>query len=151
MRWSSPPGSGALLPDLSGLREAAPWTNREAAAARAVPGPARGHRRFMVASEMATAFAALGSSVTMPARDGVLPLAEPFAGERITESLREAGASVRIGVAVRPRLRQPARAADPRAKGEAVEDGRWARHVATADELAVPQVTSPNRRSRRWG
>ena len=27
-----------------------------------------------------------------------------------------------------------------RAKGEAVEDGRWGRHAATADERAVPQV-----------
>jgi dihydrolipoamide dehydrogenase len=27
-----------------------------------------------------------------------------------------------------------------RAKGEPVEDGRWGRHVATADDRAVPQV-----------
>jgi dihydrolipoamide dehydrogenase len=31
-------GSGALDPDIDGLREAAPWTSREAAAASAVPG-----------------------------------------------------------------------------------------------------------------
>jgi len=46
---------------------------------------------------MATAFASLGSVVTVLARDGVLPLAEPFVGERVTKSLREAGASVRLG------------------------------------------------------
>ncbi|MEU5866966.1 hypothetical protein ABZ815_37715 [Nonomuraea sp. NPDC047529] len=37
MRWSSPTGSGALLPDVPGLRDAAPWTSREAAAASTVP------------------------------------------------------------------------------------------------------------------
>src|SRR5213079_3416959 len=90
-------GSGALLPDVPGLREAAPWTSREAAAASAVPRRLAVIGGGVVASEMATAFAALGSSVTMLARDGVLPLAEPFAGERVTESLREAGVSVRVG------------------------------------------------------
>ena len=33
----------------------------------------------------------------MLARDGVLPLAEPFAGELVAESLRDAGVSVRLG------------------------------------------------------
>ncbi|MEV4081885.1 FAD-dependent oxidoreductase, partial [Nonomuraea fuscirosea] len=90
-------GTGALLPDLPGLREAAPWTSREAAAAAAVPGRLAIIGGGVVASEMATAYAALGSTVTMLARDGVLPQAEPFAGERVTEALREAGVSVRLG------------------------------------------------------
>ena len=30
-------GSSALLPDIAGLRESAPWTSREAAAASRVP------------------------------------------------------------------------------------------------------------------
>jgi pyruvate/2-oxoglutarate dehydrogenase complex dihydrolipoamide dehydrogenase (E3) component len=30
-------GSGALLPEIAGLREAKPWTSREAASAKAVP------------------------------------------------------------------------------------------------------------------
>jgi pyruvate/2-oxoglutarate dehydrogenase complex dihydrolipoamide dehydrogenase (E3) component len=90
-------GSGALVPDVAGLREARPWTSREAAAARAVPGRLVIIGAGVVGSEMATAFAALGSSVTVLARDGVLPLAEPFAGELVTEALREAGVSVRPG------------------------------------------------------
>ncbi|MFJ8546626.1 dihydrolipoyl dehydrogenase family protein [Streptomyces sp. NPDC093586] len=90
-------GSAALLPDIPGLLEAKPWSSREAAAARTVPGRLAVIGGGVVASEMATAFAALGSSVTMLARDGVLPLAEPFVGERVTESLREAGVSVRLG------------------------------------------------------
>ncbi|MDN3358133.1 NAD(P)/FAD-dependent oxidoreductase [Actinomadura sp. DC4] len=222
-------GSGALVPDIAGLREAAPWTSREAAAASAVPGRLAIIGGGVVASEMATAFAGLGASVTMLARDGVLPLAEPFAGERVSESLRDAGVSVRLGaeaasverddggtvsvtltdgeqieadellvaigrtpntqniglddigltpgawltvddtmrvlgddgapigdgwlyaagdvnrrVLLTHQGKYQARAAGDvivaRAKGEAVEDGRWGRHAATADEGAVPQV-----------
>ncbi|MFF4879360.1 dihydrolipoyl dehydrogenase family protein [Micromonospora sp. NPDC000668] len=89
-------GSSALLPDIPGLRKVAPWTSREAAAATSVPGRLAVIGGGVVASEMATAFAALGSSVTVLARDGVLPSAEPFAGELVTESLRAAGVSVRV-------------------------------------------------------
>ncbi|WP_433652030.1 dihydrolipoyl dehydrogenase family protein [Micromonospora zamorensis] len=90
-------GSSALLPDIPGLREATPWSSREAASAASVPRRLAIIGGGVVAAEMATAFAALGSSVTMLARDGVLPLAEPFAGELVTESSREAGVSVRLG------------------------------------------------------
>ncbi len=222
-------GSSALLPDITGLREAAPWTSRDAAAASEVPGRLAVIGGGVVAAEMATAFASLGSAVTVLARDGVLPLAEPFAGERVATSLREAGVSVRPGaeaasvhrdsdgtvrltltdgeqveadevlvaigrtpntqdigldkiglhpgawLAVDDTLRvvdedgtligdgwlyaagdvnrrvllthqgkYQARAVGDvivaRAEGEPVQDGRWGRHVATADERAVPQV-----------
>ncbi|MBQ1017605.1 NAD(P)/FAD-dependent oxidoreductase [Micromonospora sp. D93] len=216
-------GSSALLPDIPGLREAVPWSSREAASASSVPRRLAIIGGGVVAAEMATAFASLGSSVTVLARDGLLPSAEPFAGELVTESLREAGVSVRpgaeavsvkrdasgvvhIGTASAERIeadevlvavgRTPntqdigldrvglvpgawlavddtlrvvgggewlyaagdvnrrvllthqgkyqARAVGDvivaRAKGEKVEDGRWGRHVATADERAVPQV-----------
>ncbi|MBG6103933.1 dihydrolipoamide dehydrogenase [Micromonospora vinacea] len=91
-------GSSALVPDIAGLREAAPWTSREAAAASEVPGRLAIIGGGVVASEMATAYTGLGSAVTVLARDGVLTLAEPFVGERVTQSLREAGVSVRLGV-----------------------------------------------------
>ncbi|GAA0912797.1 hypothetical protein Vau01_052180 [Virgisporangium aurantiacum] len=222
-------GSSALLPDVTGLREAAPWTSREAAAASEVPGRLAVIGGGVVASEMATAFANLGSVVTVLARDGVLPLAEPFVGERVTKSLLEFGVAVRDGaeaatvnrngdgtvhitltdgeqveadellvtigrtpntqdigldriglkpgawLAVDDTLRvvgedgallgdgwlyaagdvnrrvllthqgkYQARAVGDvivaRAKGEAIDDGRWGRHVATADEHAGPQV-----------
>ncbi|MEV4214555.1 dihydrolipoyl dehydrogenase family protein [Micromonospora sp. NPDC049662] len=216
-------GSSALLPDIPGLREATPWSSREAASASSVPRRLAIIGGGVVAAEMATAFAALGSAVTVLARDGVLPSAEPFAGELVTESLREAGVSVHLGaeavavnrddsgvvhlktasgerieadevlvavgrtpntqdigldrvglapgawLAVDDTLRvvgggewlyaagdvnrrvllthqgkYQARAVGDvivaRAKGAKVEDGRWGRHVATADERAVPQV-----------
>jgi len=93
-------GSSALLPDLPGLREAGVWPSREAVSARSVP------RRFgivgggVVAAETATAFAALGSTVTVLARDGVLPTSEPFAGEEVVAALREAGVAVHEGAEV---------------------------------------------------
>ncbi|WP_430501335.1 dihydrolipoyl dehydrogenase family protein [Micromonospora trifolii] len=90
-------GSSALVPDIAGLREAAPWTSREAAAASEVPGRLAIIGGGVVAAEMATAYAGLGSAVTMLARDGVLTQAEPFVGERVTQSLRQAGVSVQLG------------------------------------------------------
>ncbi|MET7964909.1 FAD-dependent oxidoreductase, partial [Micromonospora zamorensis] len=89
--------ASALLPDIPGLRETAPWSSREAASAASVPRRLAIIGGGVVAAEMATAFAALGSSVTVLARDGVLPSTEPFAGELVTESLCEAGVSVRLG------------------------------------------------------
>jgi dihydrolipoamide dehydrogenase len=90
-------GSSALVPDITGLREAAAWTSREAAAAESVPGRLAVLGGGVVAAEMATAFAGLGSVVTVLARDGVLPAAEPFAGRLVTASLQAAGVSVRPG------------------------------------------------------
>ena len=222
-------GSGALVPDIEGLRGAAPWTNRETVAAKEIPGRLAIIGGGVVASEMATAFTDLGSSVTMLVRDSVLHLAEPFVGERVAESLQDKGASVRIGaeaaavkrnddgtvsitladgeqvdadellvaigrtpntqdigldtvgltpgawLIVDDTLRVVGEDGTPigdgwlyaagdvnrrvllthqgkyqgravgdvivaRAKGEAVDDGRWGRHAATADERAVPQV-----------
>ncbi|MEU8407743.1 NAD(P)/FAD-dependent oxidoreductase [Micromonospora sp. NPDC048842] len=93
-------GSSALVPDIAGLREAAPWTSREAAAASEVPGRLAIIGGGVVATEMATAYAGLGSAVTVLVRDGVLTAAEPFVGERVTQSLREAGVSVHLGAEV---------------------------------------------------
>ncbi|MCG5444074.1 NAD(P)/FAD-dependent oxidoreductase [Micromonospora sp. NIE79] len=90
-------GSSALVPDVAGLREAAPWTSREAAAASEVPGRLAIIGGGVVATEMATTYAGLGSAVTVLVRDGVLTQAEPFVGERVTQSLREAGVSVHLG------------------------------------------------------
>ncbi|WP_033344017.1 dihydrolipoyl dehydrogenase family protein [Catenuloplanes japonicus] len=90
-------GTSALLPDIEGLRDAAPWSSREAASAKAVPGRLAVIGAGVVGTEMATAYAALGSAVTLLARDRVLPAAEPFAGELVTDGLREAGVVVRFG------------------------------------------------------
>ncbi|MFD5073808.1 dihydrolipoyl dehydrogenase family protein [Streptomyces sp. NPDC058371] len=94
-------GTRAALPDLPGLAQVKPWTSREATSAQAVPGRLIVVGGGVVAVEMATAWQALGSQVTLLVRGkGVLPRMEPFAGELVTESLKEAGAEVRTGTSV---------------------------------------------------
>lgn len=94
-------GTRAALPDLPGLAEVKPWTSREATSADHVPGRLAVVGGGVVAVEMATAWQALGSQVTLLVRgDGLLPRMEPFAGELVAKALTEAGAEVRTGVSV---------------------------------------------------
>ncbi|MET7434365.1 NAD(P)/FAD-dependent oxidoreductase [Streptomyces flaveolus] len=94
-------GSRAALPDLPGMDTLRPWTSREATSAQRPPGRLAIVGAGVVGVEMATAWQALGSRVTLLAReDGLLPRMEPFAGELVTERLREAGADVRFDVSV---------------------------------------------------
>ncbi|MFC8127345.1 dihydrolipoyl dehydrogenase family protein [Streptomyces sp. NPDC057302] len=94
-------GTRAALPDLPGLAEVKPWTSREATSADHVPGRLAVVGGGVVAVEMATAWQALGSQVTLLVRgDGLLPRMEPFAGELVAKALTEAGADVRTGVSV---------------------------------------------------
>lgn len=95
-------GSRAVLPPIPGLAEARPWTSREATSAKTVPGRLVVVGGGVVGVEMATAWRALGASVTLLVRgDGLLPRMEPFAGHLVAESLAEAGAFLRTGVEVR--------------------------------------------------
>ncbi|MFE7332264.1 dihydrolipoyl dehydrogenase family protein [Streptomyces sp. NPDC057565] len=94
-------GSRAALPPLPGIESLRPWTSRDATSARKPPGRLVVVGAGVVGVEMATAWQALGSRVTLLAReDGLLPRMEPFAGELVTERLREAGADVRFNVSV---------------------------------------------------
>jgi pyruvate/2-oxoglutarate dehydrogenase complex dihydrolipoamide dehydrogenase (E3) component len=94
-------GSGATLPDIPGIAEARPWTNREATDSSEVPERLAIVGAGGVGVEMASAWQGLGSSVTLLARrSGLLPRMEPFVGEVVTRGLREAGVDVRIGVLV---------------------------------------------------
>lgn len=90
-------GSSARVPHIPGLADAAPWTSREAAAAQAVPGRLAIIGGGVVGAEMATAYAALGSQVTMIARDGLLPGVEPFASDLVAGSLKAHGVSLHLG------------------------------------------------------
>ncbi|MFB4354535.1 NAD(P)/FAD-dependent oxidoreductase [Microbacterium sp. LS_15] len=215
-------GTDAAVPPVPGLREAEPWTSREATSAEELPESLAVIGGGVVAVEMATVYASLGTKVTVIARSGLLGAFEPFAGERVAAGLAELGVDVRTdtgtanvartddGVVIdlsdgstvttaevlvatgrTPRsgdigldtvglepgryievddtLRVPgsdwlyavgdvngrvllthqgkyqARAAGDviaaRAKGDAVDDAPWGRHVATADHAAAPQVT----------
>ncbi|MGX1273748.1 dihydrolipoyl dehydrogenase family protein [Streptomyces phaeoluteigriseus] len=94
-------GTRAVLPDLPGLAEVEPWTSREATSAQSVPGRLVVVGGGVVATEMATAWQALGSRVTLLVRGkGLLNRMEPFAGELVAEALTAAGADVRTGTSV---------------------------------------------------
>ncbi|MCS0634704.1 NAD(P)/FAD-dependent oxidoreductase [Streptomyces sp. LP05-1] len=94
-------GSRAVVPGLPGIEDARPWTSREATSAKAAPGRLAVVGGGVVGVEMATAWAALGSRVTLLVRgDGLLPRMEPFAGELVAEALAGAGAEVRTGASV---------------------------------------------------
>ncbi|MBE1874127.1 NAD(P)/FAD-dependent oxidoreductase [Myceligenerans sp. TRM 65318] len=89
-------GSSARLPEIPGLAGAAPWTSREAAAAQAVPGRLAIIGGGVVGTEMATAYAALGSRVTMIAREGLLPMVEPFASDLVAGTLKARGVTLHL-------------------------------------------------------
>lgn len=100
-------GTRAMLPALPGLAEVKPWTSREATSAQTVPGRLIVVGGGVVATEMATAWQALGSRVTLLVRGkGLLNRMEPFAGELVAEALTEAGVDVRTGTSVESVTRQ---------------------------------------------
>jgi dihydrolipoamide dehydrogenase len=91
-------GTDAAIPPIPGLADARPWTSRDATSAKEAPGRLAVIGGGVVGCEMATAWAALGSQVTMLARDGLLTSVEPFAGELVGDALKAAGVDVRVGI-----------------------------------------------------
>ncbi|MDQ7904440.1 NAD(P)/FAD-dependent oxidoreductase [Phytohabitans sp. ZYX-F-186] len=87
-------GSDPLIPDIDGLRDADPWTSRDATSAKVTPESLAIIGGGVVATEMATAYASFGTEVTLISRGGLLAGMEPFAGEMVAEALRDAGAKV---------------------------------------------------------
>ena len=101
-------GSTAAVPDIPGVAETKPWTNRRATDSSAVPPRLAVVGAGGVGVEMATAWQGLGSKVTLLARTSrLLPRMEPFVGEFVNHGLTEAGVDVRTGVSV-TELRRPA-------------------------------------------
>ncbi|MFC4496017.1 dihydrolipoyl dehydrogenase family protein [Streptomyces ovatisporus] len=101
-------GSRAALPGIPGIEDARPWTSRDATSAKEVPGRLAVVGGGVVGVEMATAWQALGSEVTLLVRgERLLPRMEPFAGELVAEALTAAGVAVRTGVSVEE-LNRPA-------------------------------------------
>ena len=91
-------GSTALVPDIPGLRDAKPWTSRNATTAREVPPRLAILGGGVVAVEMSQAWGALGSKVTLVHRgERLIEREEPFASEQVLDSLRELGVDVRLG------------------------------------------------------
>jgi pyruvate/2-oxoglutarate dehydrogenase complex dihydrolipoamide dehydrogenase (E3) component len=89
-------GTEALVPPIPGLREARPWTNREAVTAHEVPPSLVVLGGGTVGVEMADAFASFGSRVTViEAGPRVLAREEPFAGDEVCAAFADAGIEVR--------------------------------------------------------
>ncbi len=94
-------GSEAVLPPVDGLSDALPWTPREATSAQRVPDSLLIVGGGVVGAEMATAWSALGSEVTvLEMGDRLLATTEPEAGRLVRESLTARGVQVRTGVQV---------------------------------------------------
>jgi pyruvate/2-oxoglutarate dehydrogenase complex dihydrolipoamide dehydrogenase (E3) component len=92
-------GSGAVVPPIDGLAEAAPWTNREVTTSEEVPDRLLVLGGGVVAVEMAQAWSTLGSSVTLVERGPrLIAREEEFASEMVADGLRERGVDIRLGV-----------------------------------------------------
>ncbi|HET7327871.1 MAG TPA: NAD(P)/FAD-dependent oxidoreductase [Nocardioidaceae bacterium] len=94
-------GSEAALPPIDGLAEAEPWTARAATSAQRVPDHLLVVGGGVVGVEMATAWSALGSRVTvLEMADRLLSGNEAEAGRRVQAALVERGVDVRLTVEV---------------------------------------------------
>ena len=92
-------GSTPAVPDIPGLRDAAPWTSREATSSHVVPDSLAIIGGGVVACEMATAYRALGSEVTMIVRSALLGGMEPFAQDAVRDALARSGVEIRMDAA----------------------------------------------------
>jgi dihydrolipoamide dehydrogenase len=92
------PGTGAAIPPIPGLREARPWTNREATTAKSIPASLLVLGGGVVGVEMACAYASLGAKVTVvEALPRLIAGEEEFASGQVKEALEDAGVEVVLG------------------------------------------------------
>lgn len=128
-------GTRPFIPDLDGLRSAAPWTNRELATMTHVPARTVVLGGGVVAVESATILSGLGSRVTLLARGpGLLRGSEPFVGKRIARALRERGVDILCDTPVTSVARTASGGVTVAAAGSHVE----------ADEVVVATGRSVN-------
>ncbi|ADB30206.1 pyridine nucleotide-disulphide oxidoreductase dimerization region [Kribbella flavida DSM 17836] len=128
-------GSSAQLPPVLCLADVAPWASREAAAARTVPDRLAIIGGGVVGSEMATAFSALGSHVTLISQTRLLPGVEPFASDQVTAALRAAGVSLHLKLDATEARRDTSGTVHL-----TLSDGR----LVAADEVLVATGRTPN-------
>jgi dihydrolipoamide dehydrogenase len=126
-------GSDAVVPKQ--LARARPWTSREATSAKAVPPRLVIVGGGVVGCEMAAAWSALGSKVTLLARGGLVERLPEFAGELVAAGLRDAGVDVRLGTIAS----RADRNADGTVRVALLGDGE----VIEADELLAATGRTP--------
>ncbi|KQO07581.1 hypothetical protein ASF06_13400 [Agreia sp. Leaf244] len=93
-------GSTPTIPDIPGLRESKPWTNREATSASVIPKKLVVLGSGAVGLELAQAWRSLGSEevVVLNRKAALLASHEPFVGDLVLEGLIATGVQVRFGV-----------------------------------------------------
>ena len=128
-------GTKAAIPPIPGLREAQPWTNREATTAHEAPDSLIVLGAGTSGIELADAYASLGTEVTViEAAPRILGREEPFAGEQVSAALADRGVAVRVGTKA-----TAVRRADGRVTVE-VEDGS----SVSAGEILVAVGRQPH-------
>jgi dihydrolipoamide dehydrogenase len=92
-------GTAPSLPPIDGLRDAAPWTNREATTAAPAPASLIVLGGGPVGVELAQAYATLGAAVTLvETAPRIVANEEPFASDAVRDGLRASGVNVHEGV-----------------------------------------------------
>jgi dihydrolipoamide dehydrogenase len=91
-------GTRSALPPIEGLREAEPWTNREATTAKEIPGALVILGGGVVGTELSQAYRSFGAEVTLiEGERRLLPLEEEFACAQVADALEAMGVDVRTG------------------------------------------------------
>jgi dihydrolipoamide dehydrogenase len=132
-------GSSAAMPPIEGLDTVRAWNNREGTTSQQVPPSMVVLGAGPVGAELAQAWSTLGTEVTLVgAGERLLPHEEPFAGEHVAESLRDAyGIEIRIGT----------RAVRVAAAGDGVEVGFDDGGSVAAAELLIAIGRKPRTES----
>lgn len=128
-------GTRPSLPPIPGLDEVGGWTNREGTTSEQVPGRLLVLGGGPIGSELAQAWASLGSRVVLlETAPRILAKEEAYAAEQVTERLRGAGVDVRTGITVTRADRQGETVVVTLEGGESLE----------GDELLVAAGRTPN-------
>ena len=91
-------GTRAAWPPIEGLREAEPWTNREATTTKQIPKAVVILGGGVFGTEMAQAYRSLGAEVTLiEGEPRLLPTEEEFASAQVADAIVEQGVDVRTG------------------------------------------------------
>src|SRR5262249_51925563 len=101
-------GSRASIPPVPGLREAQPWTNREATTAQQVPPRLLIVGGGVVGVEMAQAWTSYGTRVTLVEHgERLIAREEDLASAAVADSLTARGVDRRLGAEIASARRDP--------------------------------------------
>jgi dihydrolipoamide dehydrogenase len=94
-------GSGAAIPPIEGLDSVRAWNNRDATTSKQIPASMIVLGGGPVGCELAQAWSALGTRVSLlEGEERLLPREEPFAGEELESALNEKNVDVHTGIPV---------------------------------------------------